>query len=146
MSTKAQLYQSQVAWRKGKDLNAKRIATRGENLAVEYLESLSYKVLARNFRAGRTGEIDIIARSSDDVLAFVEVKTRSVDGVVYGIPELGFEAVGYRKQRKILSVSSAFIRKMELRGISWRYDVIVISIPRDPQEKIEIAHVENAFV
>ena len=144
MNGKEQLYQSQVGWRKTKDLNAKRIATRGEDLAVRYLESKSYRVLARNFRAGRAGEIDIIARAPDEILAFIEVKTRTTDGIVYGIPEVGFEAVDYRKQMKIYAVSDAYLKLSDERG-RWQYDVIVIGVPRNPEKEVELTHVRNAF-
>jgi putative endonuclease len=45
----------------------------GENLAVTYLEELGYRILERNFRYSRIGEIDIIAQEGDEVV-FVEVK------------------------------------------------------------------------
>ena len=145
MYAKKRLYLSQVEWRKAKDRNAKRIATRGENLACEYLEDKSYKILARNYRAGRVGEIDIIARDVDGIITFVEVKTRTIDAPISGIPELGFDAVDYRKQRKILSASQEFLKSCDSSPLRWSYDVVVVIIPRHPPSLIEIAHVTNAF-
>lgn len=145
MNAKEQLYQSQVGRRKEKDTNAKRIATSGENMAARFLEESGYVILAANFRAGRAGEIDLVARGENDILVFVEVKTRTIDGVIYGIPELGFESVGYRKQRKILDVSTAYMKKFGLCGRRWRYDVIVIYICRRADLPPTITHVEDAF-
>lgn len=53
----------------------------GEQAAVAYLERKGYRIAARNYRApvGR-GEIDVIAWERDDLLVFVEVKTRQGDG------------------------------------------------------------------
>ena len=51
----------------------------GEQLTAEYLEEKGYEIVERNFKC-RFGEIDIIAQN-DRYLAFVEVKTRSADGL-----------------------------------------------------------------
>ncbi|MET9374150.1 YraN family protein [Streptomyces sp. NPDC002992] len=47
----------------------------GEELAVRRLTESGMSVLARNWRCGRTGEIDIVARDGDTVV-ICEVKTR----------------------------------------------------------------------
>ncbi|MBV1940603.1 YraN family protein [Streptomyces sp. BV286] len=47
----------------------------GEDLAARRLTEAGMTVLQRNWRAGRTGEIDIVARDGD-ALVFCEVKTR----------------------------------------------------------------------
>jgi putative endonuclease len=51
----------------------------GEDLAVRLLEAAGMTVLERNWRCGRTGEIDIVASDtspSGSVLVICEVKTR----------------------------------------------------------------------
>ncbi|MDF2269861.1 YraN family protein [Streptomyces coacervatus] len=47
----------------------------GEDLAARRLADAGMTVLERNWRSGRTGEIDIVARDGD-VLVICEVKTR----------------------------------------------------------------------
>ncbi|WP_107481019.1 YraN family protein [Streptomyces sp. IMTB 2501] len=47
----------------------------GEDLAARRLAEAGMAVLERNWRSGRTGEIDIVARDGD-VLVVCEVKTR----------------------------------------------------------------------
>ncbi|WP_152772488.1 YraN family protein [Streptomyces spongiae] len=47
----------------------------GEELAARRLTEAGMTVLERNWRSGRTGEIDIVARDGD-VLVVCEVKTR----------------------------------------------------------------------
>ncbi|MFE7809068.1 YraN family protein [Streptomyces sp. NPDC057430] len=47
----------------------------GEQLAVRRLAEAGMSILARNWRCGRTGEIDIVARDGDTVVV-CEVKTR----------------------------------------------------------------------
>ncbi|WP_327185297.1 YraN family protein [Streptomyces sp. NBC_01334] len=51
----------------------------GEDLAARRLVEAGMTVLERNWRCGRTGEIDIVARDGD-VLVVCEVKTRSGGG------------------------------------------------------------------
>ncbi len=47
----------------------------GEKVAARLLTEAGMTVLARNWRCGRTGEIDIVARDGDTVVV-CEVKTR----------------------------------------------------------------------
>lgn len=51
----------------------------GEELAARRLTETGMTVLERNWRCGRAGEIDIVAREGD-VLVVCEVKTRSGAG------------------------------------------------------------------
>jgi len=51
----------------------------GEELAARRLAEAGMTVLQRNWRCGRTGEIDIVARDGD-VLVVCEVKTRRDGG------------------------------------------------------------------
>ena len=54
-----------------------RTAMRGEEDAYFHLRSLGYVIVARNYRTARCrGEIDLIGWEQD-VLCFVEVKTRT---------------------------------------------------------------------
>ncbi|MFC5953679.1 YraN family protein [Streptomyces sp. NPDC005774] len=64
----------------GADMNPQQQARNalgryGEALAARRLEQAGMTVLERNWRCGRTGEIDIVARDGD-VLVVCEVKTR----------------------------------------------------------------------
>lgn len=54
-------------------MNQREVGTRQESRAAEYLESLGYHILVRNFRC-RFGEIDLIAKQ-DDTYIFIEVNT-----------------------------------------------------------------------
>ena len=54
----------------------------GEKLATDFLKSKGYRVIATNYRY-KHAEVDIIA-IAEDLLVFIEVKTRSGDK--YGEP------------------------------------------------------------
>ena len=60
----------------GADMNARgALGKYGEELAARRLTEAGMTVLERNWRCGRTGEIDIVAQDGD-VLVVCEVKTR----------------------------------------------------------------------
>jgi putative endonuclease len=106
------------------------LGERGERAALEYLrDHEGYRIVAINFRTpvGRglrgqkvTAEIDIIAYDGD-VLAFVEVKTRSSDERV--APE---RAVDLRKQRQIARAARRYRRMMRVSEEMYRYDVVTV--------------------
>ncbi|MER8224844.1 YraN family protein [Streptomyces sp. NPDC094143] len=60
----------------GAEMNARSAVGRyGETLAARRLAETGLTVVERNWRSGRAGEIDIVARDGD-VLVVCEVKTR----------------------------------------------------------------------
>ncbi|TFV33112.1 YraN family protein [Streptomyces sp. T1317-0309] len=60
----------------GADMNAREALGRyGEDVAARRLTAAGMTVLERNWRCGRSGEIDIVARDGD-ALVVCEVKTR----------------------------------------------------------------------
>ncbi|MFH9862594.1 YraN family protein [Streptomyces sp. NPDC017202] len=61
------------------DLARGALGRYGEDLAARRLAEAGMTVLERNWRCGRTGEIDIVARDGD-VLVVCEVKTRRDGG------------------------------------------------------------------
>ncbi|MCX4765286.1 YraN family protein [Streptomyces sp. NBC_01275] len=61
------------------DLARGALGKYGEELAARRLADAGMTVLERNWRCGRTGEIDIVARDGD-VLVVCEVKTRRGGG------------------------------------------------------------------
>jgi len=98
----------------------------GEDLAVSYLRKHGYRIIERNFKV-RYGEIDIICEK-DDILVFVEVKTRI--GHAYGLPE---EAVTPRKLREIIKTAEYFTVLHHELSSSLRIDVIGIELTDDGQ-------------
>ncbi len=89
-----------------------------ERKAAQYLQSLGYQVIAKNFRC-RLGEIDMIAKDKE-YLVFIEVKYRA--NTHLGHP---LEAVHVRKQRTICKAAAFYTQRY---GISdqqpCRFDVL----------------------
>jgi putative endonuclease len=112
------------------------LGQRGEKLASEYLQARGYEIVTANWRC-QIGEIDLIARK-DDVLVFVEVRTRHADTA-----EAGFESIVPRKQKKLAALAAAYLSLNNLETIASRVDVIAIAIPRSGAPIIE--HAEDAL-
>jgi putative endonuclease len=66
-----------------------------ETAAAEFLQAQHLTILARNYRC-RTGEIDIVAQTTDGIVIIAEVRLRARCN--YGG---GAASVDWRKQRKI---------------------------------------------
>ncbi len=106
----------------------------GEKAAAEYLESLGYQILIRNWRC-RFGEVDIIAAEGNQTV-FVEVKTRSGSG--FGHP---FEAITAAKVRSMRKTAGAYCSEHKTAP-SIRLDAIAVYL-RGAQTSIE--HLKQVF-
>jgi len=73
--------------------NNRDIGYKAEKMASDFLESLGYSIIQKNFHFGRYGEIDIIC-SDNTTLVFVEVKYRNTCN--YGTPE---SSITYKKNK-----------------------------------------------
>lgn len=106
----------------------------GEELAVRTLTGSGMSVLARNWRGGRTGEIDIVARDGD-VLVMCEVKTRRA-----GDFEHPMAAVGARKAQRLRTLAQMWLDAHEgppPGGV--RIDLVGVLVPRRGAPVVEHA-------
>lgn len=106
-----------------------------EDLAVQFLEKLNYKILARNYRYLKA-EVDIIAEFEDEII-IVEVKARGTDAFIE--PQ---EAINKKKMKLLISAASEFSENYK-RDLNTRFDVITV-LP-DETGKLQINHIINAF-
>lgn len=91
----------------------------GEDFAAKTLIERGYNIIARNFYSA-FGEVDIIA-VRDDVLCFVEVKTRRENSMVSGA-----ESVGLAKQRKIIKTALLFMQGHPEYNLQPRFDLFCV--------------------
>jgi len=97
-----------------------RIGEKGEEEAYFHLRKLGYAIVARNFRSPRCrGEIDLIGWD-DDVLCFIEVKTRTSRDVKP--PQA---AVDYHKRREVAEVAREYLRYSS-PSCQWRFDIVSV--------------------
>ena len=109
----------------------------GEAKAARFLERRGWRVLARNYRFGRR-EVDLVVRR-EDVVAFVEVKTRAGRG--FGFPQ---EAITALKRREIEAVATHYLASRGLHGVSVRFDALAIEVDRECQVA-RVEHVPDAW-
>jgi putative endonuclease len=92
----------------------------GEAMAALFLESRGYRILARNFRAGRR-EIDLIVERGE-LLVAVEVKWRSGDGQLQA-------AEAWRPAQRARAADGALSAMTRIPGGTtrpWRFDLVLI--------------------
>ncbi|MGN0667195.1 MAG: YraN family protein [Huintestinicola sp.] len=107
----------------------------GEELTAYYLTKAGYEILRRNFRI-RGGEIDIIA-SKDDIIAFVEVKTRNTSAIASGS-----EAVGRRKRRLVIRAAQEYLYRSGC-GLQPRFDVSEVIVREG--RPVKLRYYDNAY-
>jgi Holliday junction resolvase-like predicted endonuclease len=121
----------------GKPISRAEIGAYGEMLAARWLSRNRRKVLYRNYRGPHRGEVDIVCRHGD-VLAFVEVKTRTRED--HGRPA---DAVNAEKQRLIQRGAQEWMRLLGNPKIKFRFDIVEVVLTAG--EKPRIGVIENAF-
>ena len=94
------------------------------------------RVLNYNHYNKNNGEIDIIAQKGD-IIAFVEVKTRS-ENMLYSPAD----AVDFSKRNKIIAASNIFLKDFELTKQP-RFEIVEVYFKDD--EPVRINHIEDAF-
>lgn len=108
----------------------------GEQMAVDLLASKGYQIVARNWRSGRSGEIDLVAQDGS-TLVIVEVRTRR--GLAFGSAE---ESVTPAKQARLAALAEAYCETVGWQG-PLRIDVVAISFSGDGR-LLEIRHIKDA--
>jgi len=112
----------------------REIGNGGEIAAREYLMQQGYAIMDTNWQYGHL-EIDIIA-IKENVLAFVEVKTRSSTAV--SEPQM---AVNQQKQKNIIRAANAYILKNRC-DCEARFDIITV-VKTGNETKVE--HLPDAY-
>ncbi len=100
----------------------------GERYAANFLVAQGWTIISQNWKAGRY-EIDIIALTPEQLLVFVEVKTR-ITSVHPGVSMYGLESITYDKRQKLVAAANIYLHHNELVERGARLDVIVVSYPR----------------
>lgn len=106
----------------------------GEEMAMQHLVRLGFAIAERNVKIGKY-ELDIIA-TKDDIIAFVEVKTRS-DNFVDPT-----DAIDEKKIKHMARAADAYIQS---RGILANPQFDVITVVGTPGGEFELTHYPDAF-
>ncbi|MGW0775105.1 YraN family protein [Streptomyces sp. NPDC002835] len=106
----------------------------GEDLAARLLTRSGMRLLARNWRCGRAGEIDIVARDGDTVVV-CEVKTRRA-----GAYEHPMAAITPVKARRLRRLAECWVERhggAPPGGV--RIDLVGVILPRRGAAVVEHA-------
>lgn len=114
----------------------KELGDEGEDLVVRYLQRRKYRILDRQWRC-HFGELDIVARSPEGYLCFVEVKRRGPGSI--GLPR---EAVDSRKQERLRRAARLYLG---FYGLDVRARFDVAEVYEKPNGALRVEYLENAF-
>jgi len=120
----------------------KSLGNLGEDLACQYLIRNRFKILRRNKRE-KFYEIDIIAKSFDRTLVFIEVKTMRIYGELsYCLkPEDHMTKAKFNKIKNGCLMFSAKHPELVDDQKGWRIDLVAISL--DSSNSFNLSHYEN---
>jgi putative endonuclease len=138
------------------DLSRLPLARVAELFAAEYLTNLGWKILERNWHAGRFSETDIIARDENGELVFIEVKSRIRDynTANAGFIDSGFECLHPRKKLKLIHCAKFYMAHNRLPSEACRLDAIIVYAKwqyksaktlEDLTKCMQVHHVRNIF-
>lgn len=112
------------------------LGRRGEDIAHRFLQRAGVIIVARNYRmASGAGEVDLIGWE-DDMLVFVEVKSRQTDE--YGTPD---RAVGPQKQINLVRAAREYARHAEVPWDKVRFDIVNVVFTTPPS----VTHFRDVF-
>ncbi|MCF7884952.1 MAG: ribonuclease HII [Candidatus Marinimicrobia bacterium] len=120
-----------------KTSNNRLIGQYGEHLAALHLYKKGFKIIERNYHCGVFGELDIIVEK-DDLLCFVEVKTRR--NKKYDPQDTG---VNDNKMKQLGKIATAYLSENPYPEHDCRFDVIVVNLR---YKYSNIKHLKNAFI
>ena len=107
------------------------LGAKGEDLVAVLLEGRGYQIIERNWRI-KDGEIDLVAISDENVLVFVEVKTRTSSA--FGHP---LEAITREKAHRLRKLALAWLVLHHKWGNDYRIDCAAVIIPMGSDHEID---------
>lgn len=122
----------------GQRFNRKQKGDAAEEAAVQYLTSIGYEILDRNWRC-RSGEIDIIAKERGRLI-FVEVRSRS-NGILQGTPE---ESLNSRKIQQVRRTAELYLHMKCQMDFPLSFDVVSVVLNGD-LGVVSLNHIREAF-
>jgi putative endonuclease len=116
----------------------------GEQAALIYLRRKGFRLLDRNLRLGRTGELDLVMKDGG-TLVFVEVKA-----MLAGESIRGFDKIHDIKQRKLIELATIYLQRgaMQQPPLAFtavRFDAVEVAFPNHSLRRPALIHLPDAF-
>jgi putative endonuclease len=112
-----------------------RLGEIGEQLVADRLSARGHQILERNWR-GRGGELDLIT-IRNDILHFVEVKTRTGSQTVGGV----WDTISASKRRKLARTAEAYL----LDPPPHDGCVFTVALVHAVEDELKVEIIEDAF-
>lgn len=116
-----------------------QVGQAGEEAAARFLARLGMRILHRNLRLGRAGELDIVAHQRG-TLVFVEVKSRLASETLGG-----FTNITPTKQQKLYELGAAYLQRYPGNYSEVRIDAVEVVFPDSTLRRPQINHLPDAF-
>lgn len=116
-----------------------QIGAAGEEAAARFLARHGLRILHRNLRLGRAGELDIVALERT-TLVLVEVKARLASETLGG-----FGNITPTKQRKLYELGQAYLQRYPGNYTAVRLDAIEVVFPDETLKRPQLNHLPDAF-
>jgi putative endonuclease len=114
------------------------VGSAGEDAAARYLARHGYRILHRNLRLGRAGELDIVALQGS-TLVFIEVKSK-ISGELGG-----FMNITAAKQRKLVELAKYYLQRYQHNQQAMRFDAVEVEFPDARLRRPQIRLLTDAF-
>lgn len=131
-----------LKWYNNMTQQRKLLGNFGEDLAVSFLKKKGYKIIDRNVRFGKLGEIDIICNSPKNIfgkkrpdIIFVEVRSKSTK--FFGTPE---ESITPKKAQRLAQLAYMYLNTKKWHHLSFAIDGVFVE---QKGEGYEIRHLED---
>ncbi len=112
----------------------KKLGNASEDLAADFLKKKGYRIIERNFRVHKMGEMDIVCEHKGKII-FAEVRAKS--GRSFCSPE---ESIGSIKKKKLVLMANFYLSAKKLWDKPFAIDGVFIEYNGD---EYEIRHLEN---
>jgi putative endonuclease len=106
----------------------RRLGQHAEDWVAAHLRRAGYTVLARNWRWGKVGELDIVARYNTTIV-FVEVRARR--GSLEEAVSAALDSVNERKRARLLRLAEAYLSDHDLQDVPWHITVVAVACQDD---------------
>jgi len=113
----------------------------GEKIAAKFLQNKGYRIIVMNYAntlGKRLGEIDIIAKDQE-VLVFVEVKTRDLETYAGTLPE---ENITPKKIHKLTKIANQYLYQHKLLDAPYRFDAVSVWLNYQTHQA-KVKHIES---
>jgi putative endonuclease len=117
----------------------REIGAAGEEVAARYLVQRHFRILHRNLRLSRAGELDIVARAGD-ILVLVEVKTRMAGETLGGLAN-----ITAAKQRKLWELGTLYLQRYGGDHKAVRFDAVEVVFADLALKRSQVVHIPDAF-